>query len=117
MPRTVFKLLWETLRAGEEFFGYVKNLSKDGAYYWVYATVTPSYAINAETSQAEIIGFFSVRRKPDPAKLKRIQNVYRDILSAENQVGRGDGIAAGLAVLNRFLESTGKDYREFILTL
>lgn len=117
MPRTVFKLLWETLRSGEEFFGYVKNLSKDGAYYWVYATVTPSYAINAETSQAEIIGFFSVRRKPDPGKLARIQKLYGDMLSAENQVGRGDGIAAGLAVLNRFLETTGKDYREFILTL
>lgn len=43
MPRAVFKLLWETLERGEEFFGYVKNLCRDGSFYWVLANITPDY--------------------------------------------------------------------------
>ena len=31
MPKVVFYLLWESLNQGKEFFGYVKNLCKDGA--------------------------------------------------------------------------------------
>jgi PAS domain S-box-containing protein len=38
MPRTVFKLLWDTIKSGREFWGYVKNMAKDGSYYWVFAT-------------------------------------------------------------------------------
>lgn len=38
MPRGAFRLLWKQLQAGNEFFGYVKNLCKDGSYYWVLAT-------------------------------------------------------------------------------
>ena len=65
MPRAVFHLLWNTIKAGEEFHGYVKNLSKDGSFYWVIATITPSFS--PETGS--IIGFYSVRRKPYRQKL------------------------------------------------
>lgn len=116
MPRAVFHLLWQTLKAGEEFFGYVKNLSKDGSYYWVFATVTPSYA--TETGrESEIVGYFSVRRRPSKAKLAIIQDLYRDMLAAEQHADRREQIAAGTAVLNRALQSSGKNYHEFILTL
>lgn len=33
MPRGASHLLWETLNQGQEFFGYVKNLCKDGSFY------------------------------------------------------------------------------------
>lgn len=42
MPRTVFAFLWEALKAGEEVFAYVKNMTKAGDHYWVLAHVTPS---------------------------------------------------------------------------
>src|SRR5690606_37840174 len=29
MPRAAFKLAWDTIQAGREFFAYVKNMSKD----------------------------------------------------------------------------------------
>ena len=29
MPRSVFKMLWDTIEGGREFFGYVKNLRSD----------------------------------------------------------------------------------------
>jgi PAS domain S-box-containing protein len=116
MPRTVFNMLWSTVKAGEEFFGYVKNLSKDGSFYWVHATVTPSYA-DDNGHESEIIGFFSVRRKPDKASLTIIQDLYRDMLTAEKRQDRSDAISAGTEVLNKALQSSGKSYHEFILTL
>ncbi len=114
MPRAVFALLWQTLKEGEEFMGYIKNLSKDGSYYWVFATVTPSF--KADNSQ-EIIGFFSVRRKPDKAKLQIIEPLYRDILIAEKNAERSQAIEAGSAVLQHAVLDTGKEYREFILSI
>lgn len=35
MPRSVFKLLWDTIGAGREIFAYVNNMSKNGDHYWV----------------------------------------------------------------------------------
>jgi PAS domain S-box-containing protein len=41
MPRAVFQLLWDAVAEGEQFMGYVKNLCKDGSFYWVFAHVSP----------------------------------------------------------------------------
>ena len=56
MPRIIFKLLWENIQNGREIVAYVKNLAKDGAYYWVIAYVSPSF-----NEKGEIIGYHSVR--------------------------------------------------------
>src|SRR5579871_2355063 len=52
MPRCIFKLLWDTISSGHEIFAYVKNLCKDGSYYWVLAHVTPTF-----NNYGEIIGY------------------------------------------------------------
>ena len=62
MPRCVFKLLWDTVEAGEEIFAYVVNLAADGAHYWVFAHVTPT-----RDRSGAVVGFHSNRRVPDPA--------------------------------------------------
>ena len=41
MPRIVFKLLWDYIQSGKPIVAYVKNIAKDGSYYWVLATVVP----------------------------------------------------------------------------
>ena len=48
MPRTAFKLLWDTLANKNEFFAFVCNLSKTGKTYWVFANITPSYDENGK---------------------------------------------------------------------
>lgn len=55
MPRAVFKIMWETLQAGNEFFGYVKNMAADGSFYWTFANVTPTLDANGG-----IAGYYSV---------------------------------------------------------
>jgi len=58
MPPAACKDLWDTVAAGNKWHGYVKNLRKDGAFYWVYATVIPN------VRQGKVVGYTSVRRKP-----------------------------------------------------
>ncbi|MCJ7765971.1 MAG: PAS domain-containing protein, partial [Thiovulaceae bacterium] len=35
MPRVIFKMMWDRLKQGKNIFALVKNLAKDGRYYWV----------------------------------------------------------------------------------
>jgi len=41
MPKELFKLFWDTIKAGKVFHGIVKNRAKDGSPYWVDATIVP----------------------------------------------------------------------------
>ena len=41
MPGDAFGDLWNTVREGRVWNGYVKNRTKDGGYYWVFAMVYP----------------------------------------------------------------------------
>lgn len=81
MPRAAFKGLWDTVWQGKKWHGYVKNLRKDGRYYWVYATVVPNF--NGDT----IEGFTSVRRQPSRAKIAYYSAVYEKLLAEEKANG------------------------------
>ncbi|QIK38434.1 PAS domain-containing protein [Caldichromatium japonicum] len=110
MPRAVFKRLWDTINAGQEFFGYIKNMAKDGSHYWVFATVTPD-----KDPAGTIIGYTSVRRKPSLEAVRAISELYAQMLAAERAAGVRDAIAAGQTVLERAIN--GKSYEQFVLTL
>ena len=77
MPKAAFKDLWDTVEAGKKWHGYVKNLRKDGSYYWVYATAVPNIR------QGKIAGYTSVRRKPSRTRIEELIPVYRDWLAQE----------------------------------
>lgn len=71
MPKIIFKYLWEKIARQEEIFAYIKNLSFDGGYYWVYANVTAS-----TDSNRHIVGYYSIRRKANPKALEIIKPLY-----------------------------------------
>ena len=77
MPKLAFKGLWDTVAAGQKWHGYVKNLRKDGAYYWVYATAVPNIR------NGVIVGFTSVRRKPSRTRINELVPVYQQWLAEE----------------------------------
>jgi len=70
MPPAAFKELWDTVQKGDKWQGFVKNLRKDGGYYWVKATVIPNIRNGA------IIGYTSVRRKPSKTKVDECIKLY-----------------------------------------
>ncbi len=113
MPRAVFKLLWDTIQAKREICAYVKNLAKDGSFYWVFANVTPSC-----DSNGNLIGHYSVRRKPRPEAIQAISPLYHTLLEAERKAGDGQaGMKASTAILHQVLEQKGMGYEEFVFGL
>lgn len=74
MPSVAFKDLWDTVGANRKWQGYVKNLRKDGAYYWVKATVIPNIR------QGKAVGYTSVRRKPSQTKIEESIKLYATLI-------------------------------------
>ncbi|MEY3611917.1 MAG: Aerotaxis receptor [Pseudomonadota bacterium] len=112
MPRCVFKLLWQHIESGQEIFAYVKNLCKDGSFYWVLANVTPS-----RDEQGRIVGYYSVRRKPNAKALAVVAPLYQQLLQIEQNAGSRDAIPASLTHLQNLLKEKGVSYERFILDL
>jgi len=108
MPKIVFKLLWDKIQNKEEIFAYVKNLSKDGGYYWVYANITASLDTNGR-----IIGYYSVRRKPSEEGIRVCNDLYAKLLEEES---RG-GMSASEKYLTDLLTQKGVSYDELIASL
>lgn len=108
MPKVVFKILWEHIKNKREVFAYVKNKSFDGSYYWVFANVTASLDENGS-----VIGYYSVRRKPNPKALEIIIPLYKQLLDAE----KSGGLDASSKLLDSILSSKKVDYDEFMNNL
>lgn len=74
MPKAAFKDLWTTVKKGNVWSGYVKNATKDGGFYWVFATVFPKY--DSKTNQKSYI---SCRRKPSSKEIEDVKNLYKTL--------------------------------------
>ena len=73
MPPAAFQDMWDQLQAGQPWMGIVKNRCKNGDHYWVDAYVTP--LLDGD----EIVGYESVRTKPDPEHVRRAEQLYERI--------------------------------------
>lgn len=112
MPRIIFKVLWQTIAAGEEIFAYVNNLASDGAHYWVLAHVTPS------TGRGGLAGYHSNRRSPDRAAVQEVDQLYRRLHAEEARHPRpADAMNASGALLDRLLAEQGVTYDEYVWRL
>ena len=70
MPKKAFKSLWDTVQKGEVWTGYVKNATKNGGYYWVFATVYPFESCDGTR------GYLSCRKRATPEEIKKAEILY-----------------------------------------
>jgi PAS domain S-box-containing protein len=114
MPRSIFKLLWDTLAAERELFAYIVNRCKNGDHYWVLAHVTPS-----RDATGKVIGYHSNRRVPNRDVLQgTIIPLYDQLLKEENKhADRKAGLQAGTNLLTEIANRENNSYEEFILGL
>lgn len=112
MPRGVFKFLWDTLQTGQEFFGYVKNMAANGDHYWVFANVTPDW-----DQDGNVIGYYSVRRKPKQSAIDAVWPIYQEMLALEKKVGPAQAMDASLGLLQDKLKALNIGYEELVLSL
>jgi PAS domain S-box-containing protein len=73
MPKAAFKDLWDTVKAGKVWTGFVKNARKGGGYYWVYATVYPVVS----SCGVKKSGYMSCRRMATRDEIKRAEELYK----------------------------------------
>lgn len=112
MPRGAFKLLWDTLKQEREFFGYVKNITSNGDFYWVFANITPD-----RDSNGKIVGYFSVRRAPRKEAVEIMKGIYAEMFTVERNAGTSNAPSASIDFLQAKLKSTGTTYDKFILSI
>jgi len=80
MPKAAFQDLWDTLKAGKEWTGIVKNLRKDGRYYWVYSHITPVF-----DESGNVTGYTAARRPASETEIEESSALYKEMLAQENQ--------------------------------
>jgi len=113
MPRSIFKLLWDTIQSGEEIFAYVVNMARNGDHYWVLAHVTPTFDANRA-----ITGYHSFRRKPRSDQVAAIAPLYKEILKEESRPSnRKDGMHSASEMLGSHLRQKGISYDEFVFSV
>ncbi|MEA1917932.1 MAG: PAS domain S-box protein [Campylobacterota bacterium] len=72
MPKDIFKGVWSAIQNGMCWFGEVKNLRKDGSFYWVYTKIEPDF--NSENEQ---IGYYAIRQ--DITSKKEVEELSENL--------------------------------------
>ncbi len=101
MPKIIFKYLWKELKKGNNVNAFVKNLTKDGSFYWVIAYVRPAF--NADGS---LRNYISTRKTMSQNARKIIVPLYENLLALEES----DGVEASEKALMKELD--GKAFND-----
>ncbi len=107
MPKIIFKILWDRLHKSQPIYAIIKNLAKNGSYYWVIADFKTKIDKNGNIKHY-------ARRKAIPDNVKfKVDKLYHNILEIE----KAAGMEASEAYLKGLLEDAGLTYDDFILNL
>ncbi len=112
MPKIAFKILWDLIQNKKEFFGFVKNLRKDGGFYWVLAYITPDLDLNGN-----IIGYTSFRKKPSGKGVEAMSEIYKKLKEAEMSGGMSEGYELLKELLNADDDNIIDKYHKLVFDL
>jgi PAS domain S-box-containing protein len=105
MPKVVFKIMWEKLHRGENLYAVVKNLTKDGSFYWVVTKFETTF-----DDDGNVISHYA-RRKAVPLKIKQTaETIYKTIRAIEEH-----DVDLAEKTFHETLEKYGLTYDEFFL--
>jgi len=109
MPSVIFKILWDNLKKGENYHAIIKNLAKNGRYYWVVT----DFEISKD--DAGRVAHYVARRKAVASEviLRYIEPLYKRLL----QIEQASGMEASEKYLTGFLEDKGKTYVEYMVDI
>ena len=78
MPKEAFEKLWSTIQSGQIWHGLVKNLRKDGKFYWVETEVLPS-----KNDKGEITGYTAARKAASRKDIEETSAMYKKMKEKE----------------------------------
>lgn len=109
-PGGMFRIMWQTLEAGREVVAYVKNLAKDGSYYWVLAHLVPTW-----DRAGSLVGYHSSHRVPERAAVEEFAPLYEEMVRIEAGISdRHEGAAASAQLVADRLRARGQTYDHFV---
>jgi aerotaxis receptor len=79
MPKAIFAKMWGTISGGQAWNGLIKNLRKDGMFYWVETEIIPIFA----KDDIEITGYIAVRKEASRKNIKEAEVTYKKMLDTE----------------------------------
>ncbi len=100
MPKIVFRLMWERLKSGHDILALVKNLAKDGRYYWIFTTFEP-----VKNANGEVTGYTAHRKQAPKHTIETIADIYKKVLEVEKK----DGVDASGEFLDAYLKERGEE--------
>lgn len=106
MPKVIFKLLWSELKQGNDVHAFVKNMTKDGAFYWVLAYVRP-----ANNPDGSLRNYVSTRKAMSLNAREEIEPLYKELLALEQSLG----VEASEEALTKYLD--GRVFNEVMLEI
>ena len=106
MPKVVFKLMWDRIQSGQSIMAVVKNMAKDGRYYWVVT----EFEHKKDKLTNEVIGYTAFRKAAPKDAVKTMEPIYKKLREIEET----SGVEAAEQYLLGFLEDKGVSYDEFI---
>jgi len=78
MPRATFEQMWKTINSGQAWNGLIKNLRKDGLYYWVETEILP-----IKNDNDEMIGFITAGKSASRTNIQENADLYRKMIETE----------------------------------
>ena len=106
MPKIAFKLMWDRINKAENFMAVVKNLAKDGSYYWVVTDFEPK----VDPITNEIISHTAFRKAAPRKAIETMIPIYAKLIEIE----KDGGMEASEKYLRGFLEDRHTTYDAFI---
>jgi len=106
MPKIVFKMMWDRINKTQNIMAVVKNLAKDGSYYWVVTEFEPK----VDPITNEIISHTAFRKAAPKKAVEAIEPLYAKLLEIESS----GGMQASEKYLRGLLEEKNMTYDEFI---
>jgi PAS domain S-box-containing protein len=79
MPKAAFAQVWKTIQSGTIWHGLVKNLRKDGKYYWVDTEVSPIY-----DNDGVVKGYMAARKPASRKNIEETSQIYKQMLEQES---------------------------------
>lgn len=78
MPKSVFQKMWDTISTGHTWNGLVKNIRKDGLYYWVDVEILP-----IRNQSNEVTGYIASRKAASRKNIEENETSYKKMLASE----------------------------------
>jgi aerotaxis receptor len=82
MPKATFAKMWNTIKSGQVFNGTIKNLRKNGEFYWVELEILP-----IKDDNGEYITYMAVARAASEKDIAENEDLYNKMLEAERNKG------------------------------